>query len=81
MSRVSVTVPKIGLTAESVTVERWIKGVGDRVEGGETIAELQTDKAVLDLEAPTTGVLVEIHVVAGAEASIGAVLATIDSET
>lgn len=75
VSRVAVSVPKIGLTAEEVTIERWFKAPGDRVMGGETIAEMMTDKAVIDLEAPADGVLDQIVVDANQTATVGAVVA------
>ncbi len=79
MSRVAITVPKVGLTAEEVTVERWGKAVGDEVVAGEAVAELMTDKAVLDLDAPASGRLVAIVVANGEAAAIGAVLGYIDT--
>ncbi len=78
MSRVAVTVPKLGLTAEEVTIERWVKGIGDRVTKGETLAEMTTDKALVELEAPADGTLVEILVDTNGTAAVGTVLATID---
>ena len=78
MSRVAVTVPKLGLTAEEVTIERWLKGIGDRVQKGEALAEMTTDKALVELEAPTDGIVMEIVVDTNGTAAVGAVLAYID---
>lgn len=81
MSNVPVSIPKIGLTAEEVTVERWMKAPGDDVSKGEQIAELMTDKAVVELEAPETGTLVEITVSEGEVVPIGATVAYIDTSS
>jgi len=78
MSRLAVTVPKLGLTAEEVTIERWAKGIGDRVTKGEALAEMTTDKALVELEAPTDGVVVEIVVDTNGTVPVGAVLAYLD---
>lgn len=80
MSRVPVTIPKIGLTAEEVTVDRWLKEPGESVNKGEQIAELMTDKAVVELEAPDSGVLTEITVERHGVVPIGATVAYIETE-
>jgi pyruvate/2-oxoglutarate dehydrogenase complex dihydrolipoamide acyltransferase (E2) component len=51
--------------------------VGDVVRQGEAIAEIETEKATVELEAPVAGRLVEILVPAGQEAVVGAVVAVI----
>jgi pyruvate/2-oxoglutarate dehydrogenase complex dihydrolipoamide acyltransferase (E2) component len=70
--------PNLGAEATEGRVSSWLKNAGDRVVEGEAIADIETDKATLELEAPVTGVLREILVPAGADAPVGAVLATID---
>ena len=70
--------PNLGAEATEGRVSSWLKNAGDTVTEGEAIAEIETDKATLDLEAPASGVLREILVPAGADAPVGAVLAIID---
>jgi pyruvate/2-oxoglutarate dehydrogenase complex dihydrolipoamide acyltransferase (E2) component len=70
--------PNLGAEATEGRVSNWLRSAGDPVTEGEAIAEIETDKATLDLEAPASGVLREILVPAGADAPVGAVLATID---
>ncbi len=74
----SVRMPNLGAEATEGRVSSWLKSAGDTVTEGEAIAEIETDKATLDLEAPVSGVLREILVPAGADAPVGTVLATID---
>ena len=64
---------------ESAVLASWLVQVGDRVEKGDVIAELETDKATVELEAPTSGTLTELRVAAGTEGVVpGVILGTID---
>ncbi|HUU35733.1 MAG TPA: 2-oxo acid dehydrogenase subunit E2 [Vicinamibacterales bacterium] len=56
------------------SVKVWLKQVGERVEAGEPLLELETDKVAMEVTAPATGVLTEIVVHDGGEAGKGAVL-------
>ncbi|QGQ45136.1 dihydrolipoamide acetyltransferase family protein [Metabacillus sediminilitoris] len=54
-----VVMPKLGATMEEGTIVSWLVQVGETVEEGDPIAEIQTDKIVLEIEAETTGVLLK----------------------
>jgi 2-oxoglutarate dehydrogenase E2 component (dihydrolipoamide succinyltransferase) len=73
-----VRLPNLGAEAAEARVVSWLRAVGDVVAAGEPIAEIETEKATVELEAPVAGTLAEILVPAGAEAAVGATLATID---
>src|SRR5438309_1814301 len=65
---------------ESVTegiVSRWLKAVGDPVKEGETVVEVTTDKVDVEVPAPASGRITEIHAAEGATVEVGAALATI----
>jgi pyruvate dehydrogenase E2 component (dihydrolipoamide acetyltransferase) len=62
---------------ESGTIVEWLKKEGDRVERGEAILVVETDKANVDVEAPENGVLLRILTPEGTDAPIGAPLAII----
>ena len=47
------------------TLARWLKQVGDRIVVGDVVAEIETDKASMELESPAEGVLMEIRVPEG----------------
>ena len=47
------------------TLARWLKQVGDRIGVGDVLAEVETDKASMQIESPYAGVLAEIHVAEG----------------
>ena len=58
----SVTVPQFGQTVEEATVVRWNKKVGDAVVKGDVLFEIETDKAVLEVESFFEGTLLKILV-------------------
>jgi len=78
--RIEVKMPNLGYDMESGTVQSWMKGVGDLVERGEPIAEIETDKTTVEMEALASGTLVEIICEAGVEAPVGAVIAVLESD-
>lgn len=59
---IEVIMPKLGLTMEEGTIVRWLKAEGDTVEKGEVLFEVQTDKVVMDVECPASGILGKILV-------------------
>ena len=77
--RIDVTMPNLGYDMETGTVQAWLKSVGDTVKRGEPIAEIETDKTTVEMEAMASGTLVEIVCEAGAEAAVGAVIAVLES--
>ncbi|MGE0256693.1 MAG: 2-oxoglutarate dehydrogenase complex dihydrolipoyllysine-residue succinyltransferase [Alphaproteobacteria bacterium] len=72
-----MVVPPLGESIANCLVARWLKAEGDAVAADETIAEIETEKATLDIAAPAAGTLAEIVVLEGAEAEVGAVIARI----
>jgi pyruvate dehydrogenase E2 component (dihydrolipoamide acetyltransferase) len=69
--------PKLSDTMTEGTVVKWHKALGDSVETGDVVAEVETDKAVMELEAFVEGILNEIYVPEGAKARIGERLASL----
>jgi pyruvate/2-oxoglutarate dehydrogenase complex dihydrolipoamide acyltransferase (E2) component len=63
---------------EYATIARWHKSEGDRVEAGEPILELETDKVTQEVTAPVSGVLASIIAFEGDEIRVGDPLATLD---
>lgn len=70
-----VEMPKLSDTMTEGTLVKWRKAVGDTVNAGDIIAEVETDKAVMELEAFDDGTLKEIYVNEGGKARIGEKLA------
>src|SRR2546429_8730705 len=73
----TVEMPKMGDTMEEGKILRWIKHEGDAVNKGESLAEVETDKVNIEIEAFASGVLRKILVPEGASAPIGAGIALI----
>ncbi|HTX18692.1 MAG TPA: pyruvate dehydrogenase complex dihydrolipoamide acetyltransferase [Bacteroidota bacterium] len=74
-----IAMPKLSDTMEEGIILKWIKKEGDAVKQGEIIAEVQTDKADMELEAYDTGVLRKIFVPEGKGAAVGKPIAIIGS--
>ena len=83
MSRtIEFRLPQLADSVTSVKLSVWLKQEGDRVQAGEPIVEVETDKTNVELEAPVSGVVRTIHVVAGTEElEAGVLLALIADET
>src|SRR2546428_12176412 len=74
---VDVTMPKLSDTMEEGKILKWLKHPGDHVAIGEIIAEVETDKANMELEAYDEGTLAEVRVPEGESAPVGAVIAVL----
>src|ERR1041384_2710077 len=74
---VDVTMPTLSDMMEEGKILRWMKQPGDRIAIGEIIAEVETDKANMELEAYDEGVLAEVRVAEGQSAPVGAVIAVL----
>lgn len=59
---IEIVMPKSGLTMEEGTIVQWNFKIGDTVNKGDILASIETDKSILELEAPATGVLEQILV-------------------
>jgi pyruvate dehydrogenase E2 component (dihydrolipoamide acetyltransferase) len=72
---VNVVMPKLSDTMEEGKILRWLKKPGDRVSVGDVLAEVETDKADMELEAEAAGVLAKILVEEGGSAAVGEAIA------
>src|SRR5271157_102440 len=72
---IDIEMPKLSDTMTEGTLVRWIKKVGDTVAVGDVLAEVETDKATMEMEAFDDGVLTEIYVKDGEKVLIGQKLA------
>jgi pyruvate dehydrogenase E2 component (dihydrolipoamide acetyltransferase) len=72
-----VIMPALGMAQETGTVVQWKKRAGDRVVKGEPLLEVETDKAVVEVESPASGTLAAISAEAGAEVPVGTAIALI----
>ena len=74
----NVVVPQLGESVSEARVARWLKHEGDRVETGEPLVELETDKIDLEVGADHAGVLSSIKHHEGDDVKVGEVLAVVE---
>ena len=72
-----IKVPQLGESITTATLARWLKREGEPVAADEPVAELETDKVTVEVNAPAAGVLAEIAVAEGGEVEVGATLANL----
>ncbi|MGM0933458.1 MAG: pyruvate dehydrogenase complex dihydrolipoamide acetyltransferase [Bacteroidota bacterium] len=75
-----ITMPRLSDTMEEGTVASWIKKEGDKVEEGDILAEIETDKATMEFESFYTGTLLKIGIQEGESAKVDSLLAIIGPE-
>jgi len=75
-----ITMPKLSDTMTEGTLLRWRKKKGDKVEVGDILAEVETDKATMEMEAFEEGVLTDIYVPEGGKIVVGAAIALVLGE-
>jgi len=77
--RVEIKVPQQGLTVDYVTFLQWNVKAGDSVKKGDIIAEIESEKATLQIDSPADGVLAETICVPGAEYNIGDIMGYVEA--
>ena len=75
-----ITMPKMSDTMQEGTIATWLKKVGDEVKSGEVLAEVETDKATMELESYDDGILLHIGVEAGDSVPVDGVIAVIGAK-
>lgn len=72
--------PRVAETTDEVYLVSWSKSIGDQVEMGESLLEVETDKATVQIPSPVSGILKEQLFRDGEEISTGAHIASIESD-
>jgi pyruvate dehydrogenase E2 component (dihydrolipoamide acetyltransferase) len=70
--------PSLGYDMQTGKISAWLKQVGDVVERGDAIAEIETDKTTIEMEAVASGTLAEILADAGSVVPVGEVVAYLE---
>jgi len=78
---VNIEMPKLSDTMTEGTLIKWHKKVGDQIEIGDVLAEVETDKATMEMEAFDEGVLTEILIQEGEKAPVNAVIAVLGGDS
>ncbi|MGB3605628.1 MAG: pyruvate dehydrogenase complex dihydrolipoamide acetyltransferase [Psychroserpens sp.] len=75
-----INMPRLSDTMEEGTVATWLKKIGDKIEEGDILAEIETDKATMEFESFNEGVLLHIGIEEGETAKVDTLLAIIGEE-
>jgi pyruvate dehydrogenase E2 component (dihydrolipoamide acetyltransferase) len=73
----TVSMPKLGFDMAEGNLVRWLKKVNDPIEKGQVLAEIETDKATVEVESPYSGVVLQLVVEEGTSVPIGSPIAMI----
>ncbi|MBI2562799.1 MAG: hypothetical protein HYW08_10520, partial [candidate division NC10 bacterium] len=69
-----IDMPQLGLTMERGTILQWLKAEGERVEKGQAVVLIQTEKVEYEVEAPGAGTLLKVVAKEGAELPVGSLM-------
>ncbi|MBX3030502.1 MAG: lipoyl domain-containing protein [Chloroflexi bacterium] len=78
MARIPIEMPRMGYDMETGTIAAWVKQVGDSVSRGDVLAEIETEKSTVEMEALAAGTLVEQTLAPGQEVPVGTVIGYLD---
>ena len=74
-----ITLPRLGETMEKGTISKWLVKENETFERGQTIAEIESDKTIVELPALESGKLTKILINDGEEIEVGGVIATYEA--
>ena len=75
-----INMPRLSDTMEEGVVAKWLKNVGDKIEEGDILAEIETDKATMEFESFYEGTLLHIGIQEGETSPVDVLLAVIGEE-
>jgi pyruvate dehydrogenase E2 component (dihydrolipoamide acetyltransferase) len=75
-----VKLPKFGLTMEEALISEWKVGVGDRIEKGDVLATIESEKVEMELPSPASGVVAKYLVETGETVPVGTEVAVIAAD-
>ena len=75
-----INMPRLSDTMEEGVVAKWLKNVGDKIEEGDILAEIETDKATMEFESFYEGTLLHIGIPEGGSSPVDVLLAIIGEE-
>src|SRR5512135_2424053 len=73
----TITMPKLGFDMQEGTLVRWVRNEGEDIKKGDVLAEIETDKATVEVESSASGVVRKLLVDQGAVVPIGAAIAIV----
>src|SRR5829696_1083376 len=76
----TISMPKLGFDMAEGTLVRWVKQVGENINKGDVLAEIETDKATVEVESSASGVILQLMVDQGSVVPVNAPIAVIGAE-
>src|SRR5574338_803262 len=76
----TITMPKLGFDMAEGTLVRWVKQVGENINKGDVLAEIETDKATVEVESSASGVVLQHMVDQGTVVPVNAPIAVVGAE-
>jgi len=76
----TINMPKLGFDMAEGTLVRWVKQIGENINKGDVLAEIETDKATVEVESPASGVVLQQIVDEGSVVPINAPIAVVGEE-
>lgn len=76
--KVTLKLARVGMSMQEATIDKWFKQPGDGFEAGEALYSIETDKVTQEIEATTSGTLLEVFVAEGQDVSVGAPICVVD---
>jgi pyruvate dehydrogenase E2 component (dihydrolipoamide acetyltransferase) len=76
----TITMPKLGFDMQEGTLVRWVRNEGENINKGDVLAEIETDKATVEVESSASGVVRKLLVDQGAVVPIGAAIAIVGGQ-
>ncbi len=76
--RFEMKMPDLATTDSEIRIARWLVEPGQKVERGQPVVEVETDKATMEVESVATGVLAEVRAAANDAVSVGQVIAVVE---
>ena len=73
----TINMPKLGFDMAEGTLVRWVKKVGENISKGDVLAEIETDKATVEVESPASGVVRKLLVDEGAVVPVSSPIAIV----
>ena len=80
MAAIEVILPKVDMDMTSGVIAAWKVAEGDRVQQGDILFEMETDKSTMEVEAPGTGVIRDLAKITGEALPVGTTVAWIDPD-
>lgn len=77
---IEITLPSLSAGMQDAVIAKWLVAPGDRIVAGQAVAEVETDKATMELEAEAAGTVARLTIAAGAQADVGQVIAVLAAE-